>query len=207
MRDDTLVSEQALQVAIDDLGRRGAEALVEDLMQSEPRLGGFLTQSATLVAGRLALSGAPQPVIEGVYGDLLGACAFVYRALRHGSYEIWQGTALGERLQVLDAAAVSEPAEDTAGAQEEVADAALEPHAVVLLGVRTGRKTELVGAVRRLTGWTLREVRQLLEHTPVTLFEDVPADVAATIQAELEQSGGRALVTPVPPATACSDGN
>jgi hypothetical protein len=37
----------------------------------------------------------------------------------------------------------------------------------------------------------------------VTLFEDVPANVAATIQAELEQSGGRALVTPVPPAAAC----
>jgi ribosomal protein L7/L12 len=209
MSDDTLVSQQALRAAIDHMGEHGSDAVLQALQQAEPCLSYYLTESAARVVGKLALSGAPHEVVTGVHGDLLWTCALVYLAVRRGSYEIWQDTALGERLRVLDPAAVSEPAGDTAASLEEevAAAAALEPHAVVLLGVRTGRKTELAGAVRRLTGWTLRQVRELLEHTPVTLFEDVRADVAATIQAELEHSGGRTLVTPPPPAAACSDGN
>jgi ribosomal protein L7/L12 len=201
MRDDTLVSEQVLKVALDDAGRCGPEAVLEDLIQSEPHLGSYLQQNATLVAGKLALSGAPQPVIEGVHTNLLSACALVYRALRQGTYEIWQNTALGERLKLLDPASGETRTEDRAGPQQQPDSSTIaEPRTIVLLGVKTGHKTQLSRAVSRLTGWTLRQVRQLLEQTPVTLFENVPAEVAASIQTQLEQSGGRAVVTPVPPA-------
>ncbi|MCI0458972.1 MAG: hypothetical protein L0Z62_18595 [Gemmataceae bacterium] len=111
MRDDTLVSEQALEVAYSELHEHGSEALWGRLLEAEPHLGNYLKHNATLVAGRLALSGAPQPVIEGVHNDLVATCAFVYLALRQGSYEIWQGTALGERLRALQREPEETPAE------------------------------------------------------------------------------------------------
>jgi hypothetical protein len=99
MRDDTIVSGQALQEALDTLERKGIEATLGDLLQAEPVLGGYVTQNATLVAGKLALAGAPQSVSQGVHTDLLANCLLVYLAVRKGTFEIWKETALGEKFQ------------------------------------------------------------------------------------------------------------
>jgi ribosomal protein L7/L12 len=200
MRDDTLVSKQSLDTTLNQLGEHGSDSFVNTLLEAEPDLGGFLTHNATLVAGKLALAGAPQPVIEGVHSDLLAACALVYWAVRQGSYEIWHGTALGDRLLALQPTPETTSPEQAAGVaqDEEEPEECDAPgrHIVVLLEVTAGRKTELIRTLNKLTGQTVRQVRQLLNHTPVALFRDITHEVALDLQAQLEQAGGRAVVLP-----------
>jgi ribosomal protein L7/L12 len=191
MRDDTIVSETALKTAVEEVGKNGPDTMMATIVQAEPILGNFLQATAAQVAGKLALSGAPHPVIAGVHNDMLWACSLVYLALRKGSYEIWEGTALGERLQQLEVTA-----------QEGGDDTDTEPRQqVLLLGIAARSKTRVMHCVSSLTGRPLREVRKLLEQAPVVIFADVPAPFAAVIQAQLEQIGGRIVVQPVPPVS------
>ena len=103
MTDQAVVSPVALQAAITELNREGAEKLLSNIQQAEPELGPFIHHMALQVAGKLALAGAPTDIVQGVHTDLLAACALIYLALRKGSYEIWRDTALGERLKELEA--------------------------------------------------------------------------------------------------------
>jgi ribosomal protein L7/L12 len=198
MRDDTLVSKQSLETTLGQLGENGSDSFLSTLMEAEPGLGGFLTHNATLVAGKLALTGAPQEVIQGVHSDLLAACAVVYWAVRQGSYEIWEGTALGDRLRALQpaqqTAAAGTAVDDTEQAEGAADSESAGEHVVVLLGTTAGRKRELVRALRQLTGQPLRQVRRLLEQTPVAVFRGLAEQAAVELQAQLEQAGGRAVV-------------
>jgi hypothetical protein len=194
-RDDTLVSPQALQAALDNMGQLGYEATLQALEQAEPCLGSFLTENAARVAGKLALSGAPQPVVAGVHGDLLSACALVYLAVRRGTYDIWHDTALGDRLRDLDVAAP--PEEDDPGMAAEDGGPLQQ---VLLLGIAPRCKTRVLSLLRQLTGQPAREVRRLLAQVPVVLLPEVPAVIADAVRDELVQAGGRVAVRPVPPA-------
>jgi ribosomal protein L7/L12 len=198
-RDDTLVSPQALQAAIDHMGQHGFEAILQSLGQAEPYLGHFLTENATRVAGKLALAGAPHEVVTGVHADLLSACALVYVAVRRGSYEIWQGTALGDRLQDLEVATPTEEGQTAAGAEPE---GPLQQ--VLLLGIAPRHKTQVLSLVRQLTGQPAREVRRLLEQVPVVLLSAVPPVIADAVRDELVQAGGRVALCPVPPTSEAS---
>src|SRR5262245_43310770 len=118
--------------------------MMATIVQAEPILGNVLQATAAQVAGKLALSGAPHPVVAGVHNDMLSTLALVYLAVRKGSYEIWEGTALGERLQHLDVAA-----------QDRVDDAAIDPDGeprqqVLLIGIAPRTKTRIIHRVSSL---------------------------------------------------------
>jgi hypothetical protein len=191
LRDDTLVSENALHSAIDRMGQHGLEATLQALGQAEPGLGHFLTENAARVAGKLALSGAPQSVVTGVHGDLLSACALVYLAVRRGSYEIWEGTALGDRLRDLE---VDTPSEADNPEGDEPAQQ------VLLLGIAPRCKTRVLSLVRQRTGQSARDVRQLLGQVPLVLLSAVPRVIAEAVRDELTQAGGQVTLRPMPPA-------
>jgi ribosomal protein L7/L12 len=200
MRDDTLVSDAALQQVMDRMGQHGPESLFHTFLQAEPHLGPAVLRTATQVAGNLALSGAPQPVVSGVHWDLLFTAALVYHALRNGSYEIWHDTAVGERLRALEV--VVPEAEASAPNPETPAQDGLQ---VVLIGVAPHRKTRLVATVHKLTGRTAKEAREMLGQLPVVLFPEVSAPLADLVCKQLEQAGGVVAVQPVPPSTAAPD--
>jgi ribosomal protein L7/L12 len=202
MRDDTLVSDAALQQAMDSLGQHGPETLFHTFLEAEPHLGPLVLRTATQVAGNLALSGAPQAVVAGVHGDLLSTAALIYHALRTGSYEIWHDTALGERLRALDVVVPEAEAEADPPAPEAPAQHGFQ---VVLIGVAPRRKTRLVAMVHQLTGCTAKEARELLGQLPVVLFPEVSAPLADLVCKQLEQAGGVLAVQPVPPSTAAPD--
>ncbi len=195
MRDDTLVSASALQAAFEAIGQNGSDALMEALAAAEPHLGTFLQEKAARVAGKLALSGAPQPIVAGLHGELLAACAIVYVAVRRGTYEIWEGTALDQRLRDLEVTTAAEEAAPPADA-----DGALQE--IVLLGIAPRCKRRVAEALRRFGGYTARQVRQLFGQLPAVLYTEVPSPVAAALQSELEEAGGVVSIQPMPPSPA-----
>lgn len=202
MRDETLVSDAALQQAMDSMGQHGPEAVLQTFLHAEPNLGPVVLATATQVAGKLALSGAPQEVVAGVHVDLLRTAALIYHAVRAGSYEIWYDTSLGERLRVLEV--VAAPAEGESG---ELTPVAPPQHGfqVVLIGIASRHKRRLVTLVRLLTGCTAKEARALLGQLPAVLFPDASAMVADFAREKLEQAGAVVAVQPAPPSAAAPD--
>jgi ribosomal protein L7/L12 len=202
MRDETLVSDAALQQAMDNMGQHGPEAVLQTFLHAEPNLGPVVLATATQVAGKLALSGAPQEVVAGVHGDLLSTVALIYHAVRGGTYEIWHDTALGERLRALEV--VAPAAEGESGQPTPVAPPQ-HGFQVVLIGIASRQKRRLVTLVRLLTGCTAKEARAMLGHLPAVLFPDASAMVADFAREKLEQAGGVVTVQPVPRSTTASD--
>jgi ribosomal protein L7/L12 len=193
MRDDTLVTETAMKATADRLARHGADELVKNLMQTEaPQLGPFVRQYGDAVAGRLVLSGAPRPLVMEVHRELLVACTLVYLAVRQGTYEIWEGTALGGHLSELMSGLDAAPS--------QAAPPALPPCSVVLLEAPTGTRTALVTVLRRATGQTAHAARQILRQVPLVVAENIPSEAAEQLRQELEDAGGRATVVAVPDA-------
>ena len=195
MRDDTLVSESAMKATADRLARHGADELVKNLMESESQeLGPFIRQYSDAVAGRLVLSGAPRQLVMEVHRELLVACTMVYLAVRQGSYEIWEGTALDGRLRALLSGldAASNPATPPA----------MPPCSVVLLEALPGSRAALVTVLRRATGQTAHAVRQMLRQVPLVVTENIPCEAAEQLRQDLEKAGGRATVVPVTDAQA-----
>jgi ribosomal protein L7/L12 len=202
MRDDTLVSDAALQQVMDSLGQHGPESLFHTFLEAEPHLGPAVLRTATEVAGNLALCGAPQAVVAGVHGDLLSLTALVYHALRAGSYEIWHDTALGERLRALEVVVPEAEAEASPPAPEAPTQHGFQ---VILIGVAPRHKTRLVATVHRLTGRTAKEARETLGRLPLVLFPEMSAPLADLVREQLEQAGGVVAVQPAPPSTAAPD--
>jgi len=193
MRDDTLVSESAMKATADRLAWHGADELVKNLMESEARqLGPFVRQYADAIAGRLVLSGAPRPLVMEVHRELLVACTMVYLAVRQGSYQIWEDTALGGRLSALLSGLDAAPS--------QAAPPAMPPCSVVLLEAPPGIRTALVTVLRRATGQTAHAVRQMLRQVPLVVTENIPSEAAEQLCQDLEKAGGRATVVPVPNA-------
>jgi ribosomal protein L7/L12 len=127
-----------------------------------------------------------------IHRELLVACTMVYLAVRQGSYEIWEGTALGDRLSALLSGLDAAPS--------QAAPPALPPCSVVLLEAPTGTRTALVTVLRHATGQTARAVRQFLRQVPLVVAENIPGEAAEQLRQELEDAGGRATVVPVPDA-------
>ncbi len=199
MHDDMLVTETALQAAIDQMNQQGMDAVIQKLLQVEPTLGATLTHNATLIAGKLALCGAPEPVVSGVHADLLASCVMVYLAVRRGSYEIWQDTAVGDRLLDLEVGTSEEKGSPPAAREAETR------RQVLLLGIAPGRRTGLISLLRQLTGRSQRQVRQLLDELPLVLYPDVPAAMAAVLEEQLEHAGALVAVRPLPSPSAPSE--
>jgi ribosomal protein L7/L12 len=198
MTDQTVVSEAALQAALNEIGCHGPERILRGMAQAEPNLGPFIRHTAVQVAGKLALTGAPPEVVQGVHEDLLSACALTYLAFRKGSFEIWRDTALGERLKDLEL----EPAAANSTAVEPCSAGGMagpaEELGVVLVATAPGRKRDVIRTLCRLTGQAYRQARAMLDRVPVVVLRGITPDDASNIKATLEQAGAHVVVRPIP---------
>lgn len=101
-RDDTLVSKETLETTFGRFSDEGLESMLGALTAAEPHLGTFLTENAARVAGKLALCGAPRSIVRGVHQDLPASAVLVYLAVRQGTYQIWEDTALAGHFLPLE---------------------------------------------------------------------------------------------------------
>ena len=102
-RPDSMLIEPAHIVsAREDIGERGFSESLEELSQREPALAGYIEAGMASLAGRLALSGAPTPVVHGIYQEALGMVLSSLEAQRRGHYELWKDTIIGTRIEKLN---------------------------------------------------------------------------------------------------------
>jgi hypothetical protein len=97
-----LVEPEYLSHALQEVARTGVAESLAALGQTEPALATFLHESLSAVAGKLALAGAPTPVVQGSHADVLAVVLTCVQALRRGHYALWEDTVTGTRLAQLD---------------------------------------------------------------------------------------------------------
>jgi hypothetical protein len=97
-----LVEPQHLIHAREDVIAKGNDEALAALNQSEPALASFLFEGLVAVAGKLSLSGAPTPLVQGAHEDLLALTLTCVQALRRGHYDLWKDSMTGTRLAQLD---------------------------------------------------------------------------------------------------------
>jgi hypothetical protein len=100
--DGMLVDPTHITTAFQDVSNRGGDETLAELATTEPALAALIAQHLAAVAGKLALSGAPNPVVMGLHADVLAAVLTSVQALRRGHYQLWRDTMTGTRLALLD---------------------------------------------------------------------------------------------------------
>jgi hypothetical protein len=100
--DGMLVESEHVTAAFEEVATRGGDESLAELAQTEPALAAFIGQQLIGIAGKLALSGAPTPVVTGLHADLLTTVLTSIQALRRGHYQFWRETLTGTRLAQLD---------------------------------------------------------------------------------------------------------
>ena len=99
--DSMLIEPGHIVEARQDLGERGFAAALSDLSNREPALAAYISESMASLAGKLALSGAPTPVVQGLYNEALAVLLSSVEAQRRGHYDLWKGTIVGTRIEEL----------------------------------------------------------------------------------------------------------
>jgi hypothetical protein len=92
--DAMLVEGDFLVTARQAVATKGAPLGLKELGLAEPILAAFIHESLAAVAGKMALSGAPTEIVQGVHEDVLGIVLTCHQALRLGHYELWKDTML-----------------------------------------------------------------------------------------------------------------
>lgn len=100
--DATLVDVECLTASLDQVAGGELLTALAHLASQEPTLAGFIREKLSAMAGELALSGAPQPVVSGVHADALLVVLASLQALRLGHYRLWQDCVPAERLPAPD---------------------------------------------------------------------------------------------------------
>jgi hypothetical protein len=104
MKPDTmLVEPEHIFSASRDVAAKGGEQFLSEVAGTEPALASFVHEGLATIAGKLALSGAPTPLVQGSHEDMLTLVLTCVQALRRGHYELWKETMTGTRLAQLDA--------------------------------------------------------------------------------------------------------
>jgi hypothetical protein len=85
-----LVEPEYLVRAGQAVAMKGSAEALDALGKSEPALASFVFDRLTAVAGKMALSGAPTPVVQGVHEDCLTLVLTCVQALRLGHYALWK---------------------------------------------------------------------------------------------------------------------
>lgn len=106
------------------LGESDLATAMEDLSSREPALAGYISESMASLAGKLALSGAPTPLVQGLYNEALALVVSSIEAQRRAHFDLYMGTVVGTRLEALmgtpkagpDAAEQAEPVEPVVAA-------------------------------------------------------------------------------------------
>jgi hypothetical protein len=100
--DGMLVEPEHIIRARQEVAAAGGDETLAALGQSEPALASFLFDGLSAVAGKLALSGAPTPLVQGAHEELLTLALTCVQALRRGHYDLWKDSMTGTRLAQLD---------------------------------------------------------------------------------------------------------
>lgn len=102
--DAMLIEPQTIAGARTSVAEQGPQAALQALAKSEPALAMFVAESLATTAGRMALSGAPTGVVQGVHEDVLATVLTCVESIRRAHFELWKDTELGARLKALAAA-------------------------------------------------------------------------------------------------------
>lgn len=103
--DSMLVDPEIIAAAKAALAEHGAYPMLENLAEREPVLGQFVSESAMIIAGKMALSGAPTEIVHGVHQEMISLVMTCLGAVRRGTYEVWKGSEVGASV----VAALGEP--------------------------------------------------------------------------------------------------
>ncbi len=77
---------------VDELAaENGAQGPIDELAAFEPTLASYIDAHCEAIAGRLALTGAPSPVVQGIYRSILLMTVSAVQAMRRGQYDYWCG--------------------------------------------------------------------------------------------------------------------
>jgi hypothetical protein len=82
--DGMLVEPHFIARACREVAKRGGPKALAEMGQLEPALAAYLRESLAGAAGRLALAGAPTPVVQGVHEEVLIVALTCVQALRQG---------------------------------------------------------------------------------------------------------------------------
>jgi hypothetical protein len=99
--DSILVEPGHIVEARQDLDHRGFPQAMADLADREPALAAYISESMASLAGKLALSGAPTPIVQGLYNEALAVLLSSVEAQRRGHFDLWKGTIVGTRIESL----------------------------------------------------------------------------------------------------------
>jgi hypothetical protein len=90
--DSMIVEPEYISSAGQQVVSEGAEKALNGLSEAEPALAAYVCHSLAAVAGKLALSGAPTPIIQGAHEEVLTLVLVSLQAMRRGHYELWKDT-------------------------------------------------------------------------------------------------------------------
>jgi hypothetical protein len=100
--DGMLVEPQHIVSAREGIAAKGGSETLNEVAETEPALASFVFESLAAIAGKLAISGAPTPLVQGSHEDMLVLVLTCVQALRRGHYELWKDSMVGTRLAQLD---------------------------------------------------------------------------------------------------------
>jgi hypothetical protein len=116
-----IVEPEHIQSAGQQLAERGTSTLMQELGEAEPALASYIGHTLNAMAGKLALAGAPTPVVQGVHEDALDVVLVALQAFRLGQYQLWKdalpGTPLGRLEEQPPADAPKPPRKKRRGGQ------------------------------------------------------------------------------------------
>jgi hypothetical protein len=99
--DSMLIEPVHIVSARQDIGEAGNPESLEELSKREPALAAYISESMASLAGKLALSGAPTQVVQGLYNEALAVLLSSIEAQRRGHYDLWKGTIVGTKIEEL----------------------------------------------------------------------------------------------------------
>lgn len=95
MTDASLVTQEILGRVIGQrAGVTGASNALELVAAREPILGSYVFERLMVLAGKLAVSGAPPDIVRGCCDDILDVVTIAVRAVWAGHDELWHGVDL-----------------------------------------------------------------------------------------------------------------
>jgi hypothetical protein len=109
--DSMIVEPEHIHTAGKQLAEKGTESSMQELAGAEPALASFIGHMLSSLAGDLALSGAPTPVVHQVHEKAMDVVLIARKAFRLGQYQLWKDTLPGTPLGRLE----ETPAEEKPG--------------------------------------------------------------------------------------------
>lgn len=99
--DGMMVEPEYLVHARQGVAQDGVTHALAVVGETEPALASFIHESLAAVAGKLALTGVPTPIVQGTHEDVLTVVLTCIGAIRRGHYELWKDSLKGTRLEEL----------------------------------------------------------------------------------------------------------